>query len=312
MRPRPGALSTVAIVAAADPFRIGAHMRAARRQTIAHALLPQHTASLLRRRVAQELGVLRDRLRAVPQGALRADAHVVRRLTRREWAGLAGSGALAVPGAAAVVVLPPVPRNMLKLRPDRARQRQAKEADGDRALCTFCEDASREYVMTRARRTIPIYHGAVVWPDAAERDAVRLLFKEVVGLERRARYKATLAAKSSQTGSPASTSAAGDTSGRVGEAGAGPRSKKKQVERAKGLDKASDAYLLRSTRDTVVRADTVPLCIALWRLRIWFGQGWGRGMWGGWEKRARTREEMIEHLEGKEGLSTSVARDASL
>ena len=285
-------------------------MRAARRQTTAHALLPQHTAALLRRRVAQELEVLRDGLRAVPQGALRADAHVVRRLTRREWAGLAGGGgALAVPGAAAVVVLPPVPKNML--RPGRAPQVKDVDGDGDRALCTLCEDASREYVTTRARK-IPIYHGAVVWPDAAERDAVRLLFKEIVGLERRARYKAALASKSPQTGSPASTSADGDTSGRVDEAGAGPRSKKKKVERAKGLDKASDAYLLRSTRDTVVRADTVPLCIALWRLRIWFGQGWGRAMWGGWEKPARRREETKEHLQGKEGLSSSVARDASL
>ena len=278
-------------------------MRAARRHTIAHALLPQQIVSLLRRRISQELEVLRNSLRTVPQGVLGPGAHVVRRLTRQEWADLSASGRLSVPGAAAIVVVPPVHKNMLK----PTRPRTSDDPDGARALSTFCEDASREYATTSSRRKIPIYHGAVVWPDPAERDAVRLLLKEIVGLERQARYKATLLSKPSRKASLASSSADGVIPGLVAETDAGPKSKK--GARAKGLDKASDAYLLRSTRDTVVRADTVPLCIALWRLRIWFGQGWDRGMWGGWEKPARIREEMMEPREGKHGLSTSVAND---
>jgi len=293
-----------------DLFRSGAHMRAARRQTVAHALLPQQIGSLLRRRVSQELEVLRDSLRTVPQGALDPNAHLIRRLTRREWADLKAGGGLSVPGAAAIVVVPPVHKNML--RPDRPPASDC--SDGGRPLSTFCEDMSQEYVTMSSRRKIPIYHGAVVWPNPAERDAVRSLFKEMVGLERKARYKATIFTKSSEKASPVSestsTSTNGEKAGLVGETDTGPKSNK--VERAKGLDKASDAYLLRSTRDTVVRADTAPLCIALWRLRIWFGQGWDRGMWGGWEKRARTREEMMGDPEGRQSLSTSVADDPSV
>jgi len=250
--------------------------------------------------------VLRESLRTVPQGVLDPNAQVVRRLTRGEWADLRTSGRLSVPGAAAIVVVPPVHKNMLK--PNRAPK--SDPSDDDRALSTFCEDASREYVTTSSTRKIPIYHGAVVWPNPAERDAVRSLFKEIVGLERKARYKATLLSKSPGKTSPASKSTDGDASGLVGESDAGPKSKK--VERAKGLDKASDAYLLRSTRDTVVRADTAALCIALWRLRIWFGQGWDRGMWGGWEKAARTPEEKMEDPEGKQALPTSVVDDPSV
>ena len=293
-----------------DIFRSGAHMRAARRQTVAHALLPQQIASLLRRRISQELEVLRESLRTVPQGILDPNAQIIRRLTRREWADLKASGRLSVPGAAAIVVVPPVHKNMLKPKPNRPPPTSDDWKDGDRPLSTFCEDVSREYVTTSSRRKIPIYHGAAVWPDPAERDAMRLLFKEIVGLERRARYKATITSKSPEKASSISKSTNGERSGLVEETDAGPKSKK--IERAKGLDKASDAYLLRSTRDTVVRADTAPLCIALWRLRIWFGQGWDRGMWGGWEKPARTREELIGHLKGNQGLSTSVAGDPSV
>jgi len=39
----------------------------------------------------------------------------------------------------------------------------------------------------------------------------------------------------------------------------------------------SPAFLLRSGAETVLRADTVPLAIALWRLRMWEGDSWERG-----------------------------------
>jgi hypothetical protein len=290
----------------ADFLHSGAHMRAARRQTVAHPLLPRQIVSLLRRRVSQELEILRDSLRTVPQGVSDPNAQVIRRLTRREWADLKTSGQLSIPGAAAIVMVPPVHNNMLK--PNRPPK--SDDSDGNRTMSTFCEDASRNYVTMSSRRKIPIYHGAAVWPDPAERSAVRSLFKEIIGLERKARYKATVLSTSSGKPSSASKSADGEISGLVGETDMGRRSRK--FERAKGLDKASDAYLLRSTQDTVVRGDAVPLCIALWRLRIWFGQGWDRGMWGGWEKPARTSEEVMGHLEGKQSSSTSVASDPSV
>jgi len=42
-------------------------------------------------------------------------------------------------------------------------------------------------------------------------------------------------------------------------------------------DVASHAFLLLSSAETVLRADTVPLAIALWRLRMWEGDSWERG-----------------------------------
>ncbi|KAG8833665.1 hypothetical protein FRC17_010269 [Serendipita sp. 399] len=45
------------------------------------------------------------------------------------------------------------------------------------------------------------------------------------------------------------------------------------------------AYLIRSTARTIARADSVPLCIALWRIRLWNGIGWNGGLWGAWERK---------------------------
>jgi len=49
---------------------------------------------------------------------------------------------------------------------------------------------------------------------------------------------------------------------------------KSKVPRAHGDQKASHAFLLSSDADTLMRVDTVPLAIALWRIRIWEGAGW--------------------------------------
>ena len=41
------------------------------------------------------------------------------------------------------------------------------------------------------------------------------------------------------------------------------------VQRAKGDQKACHAFLVCSDEETLLRGDTVPLAIALWRIRIW-------------------------------------------
>lgn len=51
------------------------------------------------------------------------------------------------------------------------------------------------------------------------------------------------------------------------------------------VDPAPNVYVLRSTSVTLPRADVVPVCIALWRLRLWAGHGWGDGLWGKWENK---------------------------
>ena len=47
--------------------------------------------------------------------------------------------------------------------------------------------------------------------------------------------------------------------------------------RAKGDAKASHAYVVFSDAQSVLRADTVPLAVALWRVRLWEGGGWDAG-----------------------------------
>jgi hypothetical protein len=51
------------------------------------------------------------------------------------------------------------------------------------------------------------------------------------------------------------------------------------------VDPAPNVYVLRSTSVTLPRADVVPVCIALWRLRLWAGDGWGDSLWGKWENK---------------------------
>ncbi|CAG7853937.1 SubName: Full=Uncharacterized protein {ECO:0000313/EMBL:CCA67137.1} [Serendipita indica DSM 11827] len=53
------------------------------------------------------------------------------------------------------------------------------------------------------------------------------------------------------------------------------------------IDSTSPAmYLVRSTAASLLRADTVPLCISLWRMNLWAGQGWADGLWGRWEQKS--------------------------
>ena len=44
-------------------------------------------------------------------------------------------------------------------------------------------------------------------------------------------------------------------------------------------DAPSHAFILFSNARTVVRADTVPLAIALWRVRMWEGEGFEESKW---------------------------------
>jgi hypothetical protein len=56
-----------------------------------------------------------------------------------------------------------------------------------------------------------------------------------------------------------------------------------KAEKGKGNGKWSHAFLLCSDSSTTERFDTVPLAIALWRVRMWEGDGWGPENNGKWE-----------------------------
>lgn len=103
-------------------------------------------------------------------------------------------------------------------------------------------------------RYVPLYD-PFAFLSADTRQAVQSLLKEVLHIEMKAQDKVF------RMGGPA------------------PSSKQLLPE-----DHAPQAYLLRSTPQTLKRVDTVPVCIALWRLRLWGGQGWGDSLWGPWEE----------------------------
>lgn len=48
--------------------------------------------------------------------------------------------------------------------------------------------------------------------------------------------------------------------------------------------KPSHAYAILSSPETLTLADSVPLAIALWRLRMWEGEGWNLGAEDRWER----------------------------
>jgi len=99
---------------------------------------------------------------------------------------------------------------------------------------------------------VPLYNGVALFPSKAQRAALHERLCKLLMVERRARWR--------QHG-PVSTSGSGDS-----------RPATRNLSEV-----ASPAFLLRSGAETVLRADTVPLAIALWRLRMWEGDSWERG-----------------------------------
>lgn len=96
---------------------------------------------------------------------------------------------------------------------------------------------------------MPLYHGGAVFPRAAERLKLRLGLDRILGIERSFRLRERPSRNPGTDGDQSS------------------------------LDKASDAYLLRSTEESIRRADTAPLAIALWRFGLWNGLGWRGSPW---------------------------------
>jgi len=64
----------------------------------------------------------------------------------------------------------------------------------------------------------------------------------------------------------------------------GDHSGAQENKRARGDEKASHPFLLCSDASTVLRGDAVGAAIALWRVRMWEGEGWEEGTdeEGGW------------------------------
>ncbi|PCH41293.1 hypothetical protein WOLCODRAFT_69116 [Wolfiporia cocos MD-104 SS10] len=228
-----------------------------------HSRVAQQVGHVLRVRVLQELHVLAGHLQKRPRGAL--DVSLVRRLTRAEWKNMKASGVAPYADAVALLVVPPLNRNpVTKMRPEPSAStapppvdepdiRPARPSPPPTEMLPVAEDAfGDDYDLSAMLPSckVPLYNGASLFPYRPQRAALHSSLLRLLDIERDARF-----------GEQARTA----TSARE--------------------DKGSHAFLICSNAKSLKRADTVPLAIALWRLRLWEGAGWDIPNVGGWLKK---------------------------
>jgi hypothetical protein len=228
--------------------------------------LPEYIGRLLRLRILQELELLVERAQARPQGV--EESPLLRRLSWREFSAVRAGKPLQDQDAVAILAVPPLNRDpVTKARPvpntsplpepplEEGQPTTPHKGD-PLPVSTMCYALSPQDsqglpdVMTPMK--VPLYNGIALFPSKAQRAALHERLCKLLMVERRARWR--------QHG-PVSTSVTGDNR---------PVSRRQK-------NVASPAFLLRSGPETVLRADTVPLAIALWRLRMWEGDSWERG-----------------------------------
>jgi hypothetical protein len=229
--------------------------------------LSEYIGHLLRLRILQELELLVERVQARPQGA--EESPLLRRLSWREFSAVRAGKPLQDQDAVAILVVPPLNRDpVTKARPvpntsplpeppsEGGQPKVQHKGDPLPPLSTMCcvfssqDPQGSPDVMTLMK--VPLYNGAALFPSKVQRAALHERLCRLLMVERRARWRKH---------GPVSTKVAGDN----------------RFVTRRPNDVASPAFLLRSGSETVLRADTVPLAIALWRLRMWEGDSWERG-----------------------------------
>ena len=224
---------------------------------------------MLRVRVLQELHILLQAIRRRPGNA---DEPLLRRLTRAEWSALKESGTIPQDDAVAVLVVPPVNRDpTTKARPEPSMSSLPPTTPSSTQMDTRplppvsvlmptssdWFDGRLSTILPQAK--VPLYNGLALFPRREQRASCFKLLTGILDVEHRARRRQRLEGKNQDCRDDIST----------------PRPQ--AIQRARGDAKGSHAFLLRSNAATLLRADTVPLAIALWRLRLWEGQGWDLG-----------------------------------
>jgi len=211
-----------------------------------HPRLKEQLGHLLRLRILQELEILARRAR--PKVKER-HTPIIRRLTRAEWKTFQKRGTIPNPGAIAVLVAPPVKKSLLKGgAPDaspkpteeiRASTISTKPAPPLSALHPASAQDSLEMPGLAPHR-IPLYNSISLFPSPTQRAALHQRLCAILKEDTITRWN--------QIDRPE------------------PRDKSQP---SKDETKSSHAFLIYSDGSTVKRADTVPLAIALWRLRMW-------------------------------------------
>ncbi len=228
--------------------------------------LPDYISHLLRLRILQELELLAERLQARPQRA--EEFPLLRRLTWNEFSAVRTGKPLEDPDAVAILVVPSLNRNpTTKTQPVSntsplppklpSMEVQPMARNGDPLpLSTMCYAVSpKDYegspdVITPTMK-VPLYNGVTLFPSKPQRVALHERLCKVLMVERRARWRQRESVSTSESGGRPAT--------------------------RRPVKIPSPAFLLRSGAETVLRADSVPLAIALWRLRMWEGDSWERG-----------------------------------
>jgi hypothetical protein len=236
--------------------------------------LHEQIAHVLRLRVLQEIKLLTNQIIRNPTPYT---TPLIRKLRRSEWKDLQETGIISDEDALAVIVVPPLNRNPIsKKRPEPIMSAspppQNEEGDGEvttsfkrppKPISELAFVVSKTFEETLAGVTphpphqIPIYHGPPLFPSRSQRASLGSLLSRLVLTEVSARHRSGV-----QGLSPAAQSGGADS-------------------------KASHAFLIRANSDIAQRADVAPLAIALWRLRMYEGQGWEDNP--GWIKRLKHR-----------------------
>ncbi|KAF8974365.1 hypothetical protein BDZ97DRAFT_1773213 [Flammula alnicola] len=217
----------------------------------------EHIAHLLRLRVLQEFELLAERLEfAVRSGKNQGISNVIlRRLTRDEWGLMRSTGTLPYDDAVAVLILPPVNKdtvtkqrpqgNMLALPP--ADEQRPKELPPISTLLLATSDAwNAELPCTLPKLKTPLYNGISAFPSRSQRAALHSVLLRILYAERSIK-------RMHASRKPPSSS----------------RSQKGAMP-----SKPSHAFLLCSDAYTARRGDPASIARALWRLRMYEGEGW--------------------------------------
>lgn len=211
--------------------------------------------------------MLADRLQCNPRNS--ASSPIIRRLTRAEWDIVKTSGTIPYGNAIALIVVPPLNKNpVTRRRPEPSITSLPSEDSEKQPLFSLSPlstllptspdtdlinpetpDSNLKLPDFLPCARVPLYHGVKLFPSRPQRAALYAGLLRLLSIERRARYR--------EHGRPETK-----------------LSQPPEDKWARGNQKASHAFLLSSDAQTVLRADVVPLATALYRMRLWVGQGW--------------------------------------
>ena len=261
-----------------------------------HSRLAEQIGHLLRVRVIQELELLAGSLRSRYRGA--NEHSLIRRLTRAQWFDIKRTGVIPFEGAVALLLIPPLNRdkrtkqrpkpNSSSEPPQPEKQVRIRWNAKTKAVSQMhaaqkiqekddysLEDEDYDFL---PQESVTLYHGPAMFPSRSQRAAVYEALNKVLQAERQARLREGRSQMRKQKQKSEDDSQEGE----------GVESGKKKTQWPKGDEKASHAYLICSDSETLLRADIVPLLIALWRVRLWEGQGWQLPLRERWKLKPRS------------------------